>query len=111
MTHALLPTFDGEGDPGRFADSATRLAIQRMTAAGSQPAELCARLFGGASMYPTGNAGAGGSIGERNIAMTQATLDAARVRVVERDVGGHEGRRIAFDVSSGAVQVKRIPRV
>lgn len=113
MTHALLPRYAGEGSEGRFADSATRLLIQRLhTATGGTPA-LVARVFGGASMSELLDAGEKQrlSIGDRNARETCAVLEAARIPVLQLEVGGALGRRIAFEVATGAVAVKPIARV
>ncbi len=112
MTHALLPQYKGEGSRSRFADTATELLIRRMSALGP-PETLVARIFGGASMAvrfglaPPEDPSR--TIGGRNVAQTRAVLEAAKIRILEADVGGHFGKRIAFDVATGAVVTKRIP--
>jgi chemotaxis receptor (MCP) glutamine deamidase CheD len=51
------------------------------------------------------------SIGDRNARETCNALEAAHIPVLQLEVGGSLGRRIAFDLTTGAVAVKLIARV
>lgn len=90
---------------GRFADEAFALFLQRVAAAGSQPQEYQAKLFGGANML-TGVSGmkAGGQeIGSRNVEYGRALLAAKNITLLAEHVGGSGRRKLHFDVWSGDV--------
>lgn len=49
--------------------------------------------------------GLGISIGEQNIQAVEKVLTSYRIAIVDRDVGGTQGRRMSLDVATGLVTI------
>ena len=66
--------------------------------------DLEAKVFGGCnSLYRNNDIF---RIGERNIAMALEVLKSFDIRVIAKHVGGHHGRKIVFNTSTGKVRVR-----
>lgn len=105
LAHIVLPESQGVMHfPGRFADTAIPEMILRMQqlAAGKR-LQLSATLAGGANMFRL--SGLGISIGEQNIQAVEKVLTSYRIAIVDRDVGGTQGRRMSLDVATGLVTI------
>lgn len=108
VAHIVLP--DSKGDrahPGKFADTAIPGLIadlEKRLGRGSK-GRLTAKVVGGASMFPTGPAF---NIGQMNQDAVDRILAGLGIPILARDVGGGSGRRLTFDVVTGAVSI-RVP--
>jgi chemotaxis protein CheD len=105
--HFLLPTSAGGDASPRFGDHAVAELVARMLALGSNKRDLVAKVFGGASLVRA-DAGAGTSLGWKNVLAARAALQAAHVPIVAEDVGGSSGRRLVFHTDTGLAWVKRL---
>lgn len=119
LAHVMLPESkcrDSELAPGKFADTAVARLVDELVLAGARPRSLLCKLVGGSEMFRalgsfSGAQPAGAAappIGARNIQAVKRALDQLGVPVVAEDTGGHHGRTVRFDVSTGEVEVSSI---
>lgn len=87
---------------GRFGSEAFALFLQQVEAAGTQPGEYQAKLFGGANMLSSAN-GETMDIGPRNIEYGRQLLASRHIALVVEHVGGSGRRKLHFDLWSGDV--------
>lgn len=108
MAHCLLPTsFDGDGEPTRYVDTAVPQLLATLRAAGgAEP--FTATLVGGASMFPGLTAGVARDIAGDNIVAARAMLSNSAVPIRSEDVGGHVGRSVVADPATQRVMVHTI---
>jgi chemotaxis protein CheD len=110
LAHIVLPASRGPVDhPGKYADTAIPGMIAEFERRfGSRTRmRLTAKLAGGASMFQVDTpAESTLNIGRRNQEAIEAILDALRIPVLARDLGGSTGRRLTLDTVSGIVAIK-----
>ena len=104
INHFLLPR-GGTASP-RFGDSAVTLLIDRLLELGAGRRRLQAKVFGGACVLEAFRDTP--SLGARNVEMAQARLAADGIPVVGSDTGGEFGRKVVFDLATGAAWVRPI---
>jgi chemotaxis protein CheD len=111
MAHVLLPS-PPPGHavlaPGRYAQSAIPLLVERVLAAGANRARLTARLAGGAAMFANLSAPGLIHMGDRNTLAAREALHGQNVRVIGEWVGGDFGRTISYDLATGVVRVSSV---
>lgn len=104
VAHIVLPTSIGSGQPpGKYADTALPELIRLIEQSGGKSKHLAAKLVGGARMFSSTNMN---SIGDQNLATVERLLQNAGIPVLARHCGGNQGRRLAYDVQTGAVTVE-----
>lgn len=109
MNHYLLPFWNGNGlQSPKFGNIAIPKLIEAMMAKGSSSKTIQAKIFGGASMNMTGTEAM--MIGEKNILVAKEILKEYKISIVAEDVGGHNGRKIQFDLERGKVLLKYAQR-
>lgn len=113
MNHFMLPNAQtGSLPPGKCGDQATAMLIKLATMSGCSPAGLQAMVIGGGRV--TGHLAMGTSaladVGDRNVEAARKSLQAAGIRIVRTDIGGPQGRKLAFDPASGELVVQLIPQ-
>ncbi len=104
LAHIVLPSAHGRsGPPGKFADVAVPYMLSLLDRQGASRRRLEAKICGGANMF-----GAKGpmQIGDENLRAVAKALAEAHLALHARHVGGHQGRRIAFDLARGAVLIE-----
>lgn len=108
MNHFLLPAGQ-EGQPKslRYADQATRVLLEQMSALGCRPPNLRAKIFGGAAILHAREPYAS-SLGARNVEVALELMQQAGIPVVARETGGPQGRKILFNTDDGACWAQRI---
>jgi chemotaxis protein CheD len=77
--------------------------MQSILELGGQQRQIVAKFAGGADMFATASATA---VGELNIAMVESLLKDARLPVIGRHCGGTRGRRMDYNVETGAVAIE-----
>lgn len=105
MNHYLLPLWNGNGlQTPKFGNVSIPRMIQSMLDVGCKPANMEAKLFGGASI----NISSAGDfmIGKRNVLTAKEILAEYKIRVVAEDTGGDSGRRIMMRSDTGKVMLK-----
>lgn len=109
MNHYLLPFWNGNGlQSPKFGNIAIPKLIESMIMKGSNPKNLQAKIFGGASL----NMGITDAmmIGQKNILVAKEILREYKIVLVAEDVGGQNGRKIQFDLERGKVLLKYAQR-
>ena len=105
MNHFVLPEgLPSDRESPRYAQPACELLLARVLAFGGRRERLVAKLFGGASSMQ--RVGGRASVGENNVAAAKRWLEHERIAVVAVETGGEFGRRIAFEIPSGAAWVR-----
>lgn len=106
LAHIVLPHSHGKTDaPGKYVDTAIPELLQQIQATGGNPQRLNARIAGGADMFNTGSET---TIGVQNIQAVEDALRELRIPVAGRHCGGDQGRRMTFQIESGAVYIKQV---
>lgn len=108
MNHFLLPA-SSPGHPAstRFADVATQTLLEALQSLGCRPAQLEAKIFGGASMFQKADRSAM-CLGSQNVAAALDLMKKAGIPVVAQVTGGTQGRKIMLNTDDGAVWCQRI---
>ncbi len=103
LSHVVLPNCNGSSAcPAKYADTVVPHMLSVMQEHGARPSELIAKVAGGACLFGGGRFM---DIGQSNARVAIAALEAANIRIAARDVAGTVGRRICFDLSTGALTV------
>jgi chemotaxis protein CheD len=106
--HYLLPHHAlGQVPSARFGDVAIGEVLSRVLELGGRRDNLCAKVFGGASLM-LGRRGPAPSLGAKNVEVARRILDIEAIPVVGEDVGGVAGRKLVFEPTAGHVWVKRL---
>jgi two-component system chemotaxis response regulator CheB len=102
LNHYLLPDVVGDERPSpRYGTFAMKTLIDSFLNAGSNKADLVARVYGGAAVL--GQVSIGQKIGEKNIEMALNSLRNAGIKVADQNVGGERGRKISLNTVTGEV--------
>lgn len=108
INHFMLPSERSGVNPSlRHGDYAIDQLVMELERFGAQRGRLQAKIFGGACILQSFQQG-GGELGEKNVLVARARLEAERIPVVGEDVGGARGRKLIFSTDSGAALVKRL---
>jgi chemotaxis protein CheD len=108
LSHIVLPkSRDGADNPAKYADTAIPHMLSALRCEGVGPAELTAKLVGGACMFGNNQLS---RIGEQNVQAAVEALADAGISVAARDAGGNCGRRICFDLVTGVITVASVGR-
>ena len=103
MNHFVMPrTAASTPNPGRFGSLAIARLIDAMIEQGARATRLQAKVFGGATMIPGGEARPN-HIGVQNMRIASELLERAAIPVIACDVGGGHGRKIVFYTDDGSV--------
>jgi chemotaxis protein CheD len=108
LAHIMLPKSakaTQEPLPAKFADTAVPALAKAIRKLSGKEARLTAKIAGGANMFPNMNAL---NIGSKNIQAVKTALAANKIRLTAEDVGGSYGRRITFNIRTGAATVRRL---
>lgn len=111
LAHIVLPSAPPAGpgaSPGKYADTAVPLLIEKLVRLGASHSQLRAVMCGGAAMFASKTQNGALQIGERNVIATTEALTAARLAVKASDIGGSTGRSIEVRVRSGEVLVRGV---
>ncbi|HZZ85974.1 MAG TPA: chemotaxis protein CheD [Anaeromyxobacteraceae bacterium] len=107
MNHFLLPyPVQGELTP-RFGSVAIPELVRLVLERGARRNRLQAKVFGGACVIDVFR-GSGRHVGEDNVELALRTLEAERIPVMERDVGGTRGRKVIFHADDGSAWVRSL---
>lgn len=103
MNHYLLPLWnqDGIASP-KFGNISIAKLVEGMEEAGCKRRNIIAKVFGGAS--PSGLTT--GQVGVRNIQIAMDMLNDYGIKVVGKDVGGTNSRKIVLFSQTGKVVLR-----
>jgi chemotaxis protein CheD len=108
-THYMLPSWDGKGvQSARYGDVAISLLLQRLLEAGTDRAQLRAKIFGGGCLFDSMRESSSGKephLGSRNVEIALELLTKARIPVVSTDLGVNRGQRIVYHTGTGKALV------
>ncbi|MGD0212301.1 MAG: chemotaxis protein CheD [Terriglobales bacterium] len=109
MNHYLLPDGVNEGPNRlRYGNAANSELLQRVLALGCEVRNLQAKIFGGSSAF---SADPSQSVGSRNVELAESFLQSAGIPIVERDISGKRGRRLAFQIIDGVTTIRNFDQV
>ncbi len=109
MNHYLLPDGVNEGPNRlRYGNVANPELLKRVLALGCEVRHLQAKIFGGSNAF---GADPSQSVGSRNVELAESFLHSAGIAVVERDISGKRGRRLAFQVRDGVTTIRNFDQV
>ena len=109
LSHILLPQssqIPGNNTPMKFADTAIPMLMVKMQALGARPAQLKAKIAGGAQMFATATNASIANIGARNVAAVKATLQRLHIPIVAEDTGANYGRTLLFDADTFTMTIR-----
>ncbi|TSC55962.1 MAG: chemotaxis protein CheD [Parcubacteria group bacterium Gr01-1014_18] len=114
MAHAMLPSrtnllFSKEGGidfRGKFADEAVSALVQAMEKLRIKKENLRATLAGGAQMFALFGRGEE-HIGFQNVSAARRRLSELGIPIESSDTGGHVGRGVRLDLSTGKVSIRK----
>lgn len=113
MSHFLLPSRGKSRHAaldGRYADEAMPLMFRKLLHLGVDPAECHAKIFGGGQMFPLEARPGNVAVGERNGHVARNLLAVRGIRIVAEDLFGYGHRELVFEVASGDVWARQVPR-
>jgi chemotaxis protein CheD len=104
MNHFLLPLHAERAGSPRFGTVAIPALVDAVVRAGASRADLVAKVFGGASVIPA--MAERRPLGDENVVLAEELLQAARIPVLDRDVGGARGRKLVLFTDEGTAWVR-----
>ena len=110
LAHIMLPQSKEDVAPKfypRYADTAIKIILDELKEDGSDPANIIAKMAGGASMFPDLKKDNKG-VGERNVESIMGILASLKIPVAASDTGGDYGRSIEFSISNGEMRIRSI---
>lgn len=120
LAHVMLPESRGKdsvSSPGKFADTAVPLLVERLVELGARRKSLLCKIVGGAQMFEIPGSrnreaglscGPSANIGARNVEAVKEVLEKLKVPIVGEETGGNHGRTVRFKTDTGDVQITAI---
>ena len=113
MCHYVVPTRPvgdaGAAPPGRYADEAFALLLERIRAAGTAPEEYQVKMFGGGSQFGAVS-GLAMDVAGRNVDAGLRLLRGHGLVLTSMHLGGTGHRQVVLDTRSGDVWVRHVER-
>lgn len=109
LGHIMLPNSPdprNEATVNKYADTCIPNMIKRLQRLGCNPANLIAKIAGGAKMFEVSGDSSFGNIGARNTVAVKESLRAHGIRLYAEDCGANYGRTVYFNTMSGQVLIK-----
>lgn len=107
LAHIMRPKYEGQKTDqlSKFADHAIPEMVASMLEQGAVKDNIHAKIVGGANMFPDAE-GFGGDIGMDNTKAAEEVLKRLSVHLADKDTGGHIGKTVYFDLSTGLLDVR-----
>jgi len=107
MAHSMLAeNVSGSiENPLRFVESAIDAMLSALRVLGASKERLEAKIIGGANMFKVFDRGPD-SIGIHNVEAARKKLEKEGIKIIANDTGGNVGRSVAFELTTGLVEVK-----
>ncbi|WP_321493554.1 chemotaxis protein CheD [uncultured Desulfobacter sp.] len=109
MNHILMPSnpdINKYDASARYGINAMELLINAIMRLGGNRKAMVAKTFGGANMLMA--VSQENAVGVKNVEFVVDFLREEKIKILARDFGGHDSRRIFFHVASGEVYLKRV---
>lgn len=110
MNHILMPfnpDINKYDASARYGINAMELLINAIMRLGGNRKKMVAKTFGGANLLMA--LSREHAVGERNVEFVIDFLRAEKIKILGRNFGGHESRKIFFRIATGEVFLKRVP--
>lgn len=114
LAHCLLSKSAGElrnDGSGRHVDEAIASLLSMMDIQPDEHRQLRVVLAGGANMSMPLDTPPEQLVGTTNAKFARKTLRSAKLRLLDDDLGGTNGRRITIDCATGEYEIMSIPRL
>lgn len=107
LAHILLPLNQGKDDnPLKYADTCIDAMLKELVTNGASEDKIAAKIAGGADMFPNSPFDKKNPVGQRNINAVREKLESIGISLEAEEIGGHSGRTIEFDLTTGKLTVK-----
>jgi len=110
MNHILMPSnpdINKYDASARYGINAMELLINAIMRLGGNRKKMVAKTFGGANLLMA--VSKENAVGSRNVGFVVNFLRAEKIKILSRDFGGHDSRKIFFHIATGEVFLKRVP--
>ncbi|MDX9962550.1 MAG: chemotaxis protein CheD [Desulfobacter postgatei] len=110
MNHILMPSnpdINKYDASARYGINAMELLINAIMRLGGNRKKIVAKTFGGANLLM--GVSQETAVGTRNVEFVVNFLRAEKIKILSRDFGGHDSRKIFFHIGTGEVFLKRVP--
>ncbi len=110
MNHILMPfnpDINKYDASARYGINAMELLINAIMRLGGNRKKMVAKTFGGANLLMA--VSRENAVGARNVEFVVDFLRAEKIKILGRDFGGHDSRKIFFRIATGEVFLKRVP--
>lgn len=110
MNHILMPSnpdINKYDISARYGINAMELLINGIMRLGGNRKNIVAKTFGGANLLMAVSRDK--TVGEKNVEFVVDFLRREKIKILSRDFGGHDSRKIFFHVATGDVFLKRVP--
>lgn len=108
IVHIMLPDSSGLDpkaiNPVKFADLAVGKLAKELTSQGARSEDLCAKMIGGAEMFPP-TEDFENNIGRDNTEAVKKALKKLNIPLIAENTGGRRGRSVEFDVTTGIMRL------
>jgi chemotaxis protein CheD len=110
LLHAVLPEkFNGDGDSAtKFVNTGIPILFDKLKINEADAHTIMIYMAGGANMLINSQIGTTFDIGTRNVATALQTLEKMKLRLINSEVGGNNGRTVRLYISSGRMTVRVI---
>ena len=114
LNHFMLPGPLESGNPvltpnAKYGMYAMELLINDMLKKGARKSDLVAKVFGAASVFDFSTE-TGAGVPRSNVEFTLSYLEAEKIPVLAKDVGGTHPRKVFLFAHTGRVLLTRIPK-
>jgi len=111
MSHIMLPYSQEDKNltnHAKYADTAVIAVLAAMEEMDADTRHLVAKIAGGAQMFQFAVESDILRIGERNALAVESILKKSKIKLLNKDIGGHVGRTITFDPATGDLHIRTI---
>ncbi len=106
INHYMLPFWNGsELASPKYGNIAIESLTKKMEQLGCKRENLVAKVFGGANQLDHSM-----GVGQRNIKVAEEILGELKIKIVAKSLGGHKGRKLNYNTSTGEVLMKYITK-
>jgi len=108
INHFLQPSgASGYQNNTKYAEAANEVLLERMLASGAKLKDIQARVFGGSQPGIVFTSSVE-CLGDRNVQITLNFLKVQGIRLLEKEVGGTQGRKVVFQTDDGRVWAQQL---